>query len=388
MAAEIRALTSLRGVAACAVVAMHFSSTMQLDCVVSIPSLAPHGYLAVDMFFVLSGFIMAYTYLASFQKMNYLQAYRAFIAKRIARIMPLNVAIVTLIITISSFSTWIFKYNPFFEAHPHSALEDFFTNVFMLPGIGIGNSVDWPAWSISVEFAAYLIFPILILIAFYYNWKITIFIGIFFSSSLLYICLGNAPLNPDGFHAQHALPIRDLIRCFSEFILGLLTYRVFLSGKVQKYFLKDTVAFLLFGLVAVFVLFRLGDFFAILLFPLIVLALALNRDRAAQIMGSPVLYFLGMISFSLYLVHDPFRAPILDFIRYLHPAPLSAPLALAAASLSTIMMILPASAAYWLIERPGRTFVRRLLQSKSAGIPKIAETPSSSYDDAAITQSK
>ena len=58
---EINALTSLRGIAALAVVLQHFSATAQKHCDVTIPSLAPHGYMAVDFFFVLSGFIMSYT---------------------------------------------------------------------------------------------------------------------------------------------------------------------------------------------------------------------------------------------------------------------------------------------------------------------------------------
>ena len=60
---EIRALTSLRGIAAMAVVMQHFSATAQRHSLTTIPSLIPHGYIAVELFFVLSGFIMAYTYL-------------------------------------------------------------------------------------------------------------------------------------------------------------------------------------------------------------------------------------------------------------------------------------------------------------------------------------
>ncbi|HYZ61677.1 MAG TPA: acyltransferase family protein, partial [Acetobacteraceae bacterium] len=65
---ELKSLTALRGVAAMAVVLQHFSATAQEYCRVTIPSLVPHGYVAVDFFFVLSGFIMAYTYLDSFRQ--------------------------------------------------------------------------------------------------------------------------------------------------------------------------------------------------------------------------------------------------------------------------------------------------------------------------------
>jgi peptidoglycan/LPS O-acetylase OafA/YrhL len=44
----------------------HFSATAQSHSAVITPSLMPHGYMAVDLFFMLGGFIMAYTHAADF----------------------------------------------------------------------------------------------------------------------------------------------------------------------------------------------------------------------------------------------------------------------------------------------------------------------------------
>ena len=89
---ELRSLTALRGVAAMAVVMQHFSATAQEHSQGVIPSLVPHGYLAVDLFFALSGFIMSYTYLDLFQR-DGARAYGGFLVKRAARIVPLNLAV-------------------------------------------------------------------------------------------------------------------------------------------------------------------------------------------------------------------------------------------------------------------------------------------------------
>ena len=70
MKQEIRALTALRGIAALAVALQHFSAAAQDAASGWIPSLAPHGYMAVDFFFVLSGFIMAYTYADGFERLG------------------------------------------------------------------------------------------------------------------------------------------------------------------------------------------------------------------------------------------------------------------------------------------------------------------------------
>ena len=87
---EIKSLTSLRGIAAMAVVMQHFSATAQTHAAVTIPSLVPHGYMAVDLFFVLSGFIMTYTYGADFETHG-MRAFAGFMGKRVARIVPLNI---------------------------------------------------------------------------------------------------------------------------------------------------------------------------------------------------------------------------------------------------------------------------------------------------------
>ncbi len=87
---EIKSLTSLRGIAAMAVVLQHFSVTAQRLCDSTIPSLVPHGYMAVDFFFVLSGYIMCYTYLQAFQQQGW-QAYKPFLQKRAIRLLPLQI---------------------------------------------------------------------------------------------------------------------------------------------------------------------------------------------------------------------------------------------------------------------------------------------------------
>lgn len=89
---ELKSLTSLRGLAAMAVVMQHFSATAQEHAGVTIPSLVPNGYVAVDFFFVLSGFIMSYIYRADFSASG-MRAFGPFLAKRVARIVPLNVAV-------------------------------------------------------------------------------------------------------------------------------------------------------------------------------------------------------------------------------------------------------------------------------------------------------
>ena len=57
---EIRALTGIRGIAACFVVIYHFYFGVLNKGSAGV--ILSHGYMAVDLFFVLSGFVMALTY--------------------------------------------------------------------------------------------------------------------------------------------------------------------------------------------------------------------------------------------------------------------------------------------------------------------------------------
>src|ERR1700733_15319536 len=90
MAAEIRALTGVRGVGAALIVVYHFGK-IRLDWVHEVWPV-PHGYMAVDLFFMLSGFVIGLGYRNAFSG-NFSTNYRAFLIKRIARLYPAYIVI-------------------------------------------------------------------------------------------------------------------------------------------------------------------------------------------------------------------------------------------------------------------------------------------------------
>jgi peptidoglycan/LPS O-acetylase OafA/YrhL len=370
---EILPLTSLRGIAAIAVIAMHFSATMQQIAARDFPSLAPHGSLAVDVFFVLSGFIMGYTYLASFRTQNTWTAYRKFLGKRAARILPLNAAVTIAITVIALFSLWLTGVNLVPTVRPDQVPLDVLANLLLLPGIGIGHSLNWPAWSISVEFAAYFAFPLFLFCVFHRNRFV-------FAATCAAAVAGlYGSVGPDlgiiGLH-NHPWPWHDLLRCASEFVLGLAVFRVYASGRATALFARDDVALAVSAAIVAIVLLSLPELFAMLLFPALILSLALNKGWVAWLMSLRFPYFLGQISFSLYLVTDPFRWPLQQLIHALHPAPLPPLMAMACAAGSAFLMILPAWISYTLVERPGRSALRGILagRAKSAAAAVSSQT--------------
>ncbi|RYY08441.1 MAG: acyltransferase, partial [Alphaproteobacteria bacterium] len=159
---EIKALTSLRGLAAMAVVLQHFSATAQQNASGWIPSIVPHGYMAVDFFFVLSGFIMSYTYLAAFETAG-LRAYGPFLWKRVARIFPLGIAITLIIALLGTAAAPFGLTGLFYRLPPETGLGTLIViNLLHLQGLMPDYNLNDPSWSVSVELGAYLLFPLLI----------------------------------------------------------------------------------------------------------------------------------------------------------------------------------------------------------------------------------
>jgi Acyltransferase family len=87
MAAEIRALSGVRGVAALVIVVYHFGKFHIDRTSGHMVWAVPHGYLPVDMFFMLSGFVMGYTYKDAFVSAPW-ENYKTFLIKRFARLYP------------------------------------------------------------------------------------------------------------------------------------------------------------------------------------------------------------------------------------------------------------------------------------------------------------
>lgn len=152
---ELKALTGARGIAAWWVVLFHLRGSMGA-LHPAIESAIAKGYLAVDFFFLLSGFVIWLSWGSRFRERGFGEAGR-FLWKRMARIWPLHLFVlgcaVALAIVLAASGRNIDRF-PFAELPLH---------VVLLQSWGFVEPLAWndPAWSISAESAAYLLFPVL-----------------------------------------------------------------------------------------------------------------------------------------------------------------------------------------------------------------------------------
>ena len=363
---EIRALTALRGVAAMMVVLQHFSATMERHSADWIPSIVPHGYMAVDLFFVLSGFIMAYTYLADFQTRG-LREFPDFLLKRVARIVPLNTAAVLLVLLGGAISQALLARNIVYVSD--NPVYDTVCNLLMLQGIGVGRNLNGPSWSISTEFAAYFLFPLLLIVASSRRLAVPVLGAVASVAALTIVALNHPYLGLDTSSVAGGLT-----RCLAGFTLGLATYRAVTIPAVRRLMAPDGVAATIIVLALALLVLRY-DLLIVLVVPFVVATLACNHGRVEALMTWRLPYFLGVISFSIYLLHSPLRPAWLLLWQTLHPEPMSGPLALLLAFVGSMLIILPAWAGYVLVERPGRGLVRGLanrLRRPTARKPQAA----------------
>jgi peptidoglycan/LPS O-acetylase OafA/YrhL len=299
---QLQSLTPLRGIAALWVVLYHYTAqylpALHAD---RFTHLVDKGYLAVDLFFMLSGFVLTHVYWRVFTE-PVRGSYGRFLLARIARLYPLHLFVLSLFLATALASraveyatTGTFESLSLEGARSLTALA---ANIFMLQGLKASElSWNYPAWSISVEFIAYLGFPL----ALPWIWRARRTVKVVLALMLVAALVWVAGLTDDDFD-QWDGPL-TLLRCVPEFLIGSLLYAAFAGRSWSSVFRRDAI---LFALVAALVLLLhrgTSDLLVILLFPPLILAAVANKGRAAALLNTAPLVWLGEVSYSLYLFH-------------------------------------------------------------------------------------
>lgn len=292
------ALDGVRGVAALLVVVYH----LQANGLFFANALTRNGALFVDCFFVLSGFVIASNYQSSIRGAGDLAR---FMLRRFGRVWPLHAAVLAVMasfhvarLVAGGISGELI--NPFTGDH---SLDSLAASLLLVHSLGLYDDVVWnpPSWSISVEFYAYLLFAVLILLS--GRWRALL--------AVLVICLSAAVLIGDGSYLGAPLPLR-FFRCTYGFFIGMLAYDAFLRMHAMLQLIDARALTLLqCGLwitacVAATV-FGTGPWSMLLpvLFAAGILTLSANRGGFEQLLSSQPFDFLGNLSYGIYMVHIP-----------------------------------------------------------------------------------
>ena len=360
MRPRLHALTTLRFLAALHVVLFH------MRVVGILPggpwwyqNFASIGFVGVNFFFVLSGFILVYTYdgptlnTGNFWWARFARIYPAYLLSLIVaapffffavRHLDLPIfawskqhLVLACVLTVALLQSWV----------PHAALT--------------WNSV---CWSLSVEAFFYFLFPFLLLRSKKLS-EAKLFLGLI-AFWLVSLCLsfGYVFLHPDGADKinsgeitlfwRNVLSFNPLVR-LPEFIVGMLTCRLFLARGEKARF------------ASLLVLGGLAGFLCVVLsaskipnpvvsagllspaFAAIIYGIA-QQPKWAAFLAAPLLVLLGDASYSLYLLHSLVITRIFDSAPHFFWS--------GRVTLCLLGAILASILAYRLVEEPARRFLR------------------------------
>ena len=315
----IRQLTGVRFLAAAWVMLYHYQPALAASGLL-VPVLHEFlrlGSVGVDLFFALSGFILTHTYLTRLGPRLTGAGSLNFWWLRLARVYPvyflmLNVAglaaLAEGVVTGEGRRDWM-------------TFPSYLEQVFMVQEWGPDPQRGWnfPAWSLSMEWLAYLFFPLLVLLL----WRLRDRFGPWALAGLAFLAL--TPLlyigltrDDDPFLVQGWA---STIRIATEFTAGSITYLAVRKWQDSPNAEKAARALAWIVPVAILVIaVVMGNIDAlqweglpdeaprgyVVIIPLLVLwlgALALSNGRPSRFLSTHTLVLGGFISYSLYLVH-------------------------------------------------------------------------------------
>jgi peptidoglycan/LPS O-acetylase OafA/YrhL len=359
---HIALLTILRGGAAWWIVLFHFNQFLPPSL---IPLLRPgvdFGFLAVDLFFMMSGYVMALNYHGWFTDTPASGGaggrYRRFLLLRLARIYPLHLA--TLLLCLSTPLALALFSQHFTVPYRFTAL-NFVWNLLLLNNSALTGILSWnvPSWSISVEFVAYLLFPLLLRLSGHNVRRALPMLAALLAASML---MGATQGSLGSGLSVFALP-----RCLLEFSAGIAIWRL-LHNRTVSPALGHALLFGGIAAVAICIHDDIPDYlFAPPGFVLILAGAVLARLPHWAERPVWALVVLGELSYSTYLVHFIVR----DWVRM----PLSSSqIATLPAFVVYIAGVLGVSClTFFLVERPAQIYLRRLINVHFPSAP-IAPT--------------
>lgn len=295
---EIKSLTGLRGLAAFWVMLYHYTAVLSFfdsyRIIKPLTILLSNGYLAVDLFFILSSFVLSIVYKNEFKNGVSKKSYFSFLKKRFARIYPLFFVCLTIAILL----------------YGNTNSLSIISNLLLISssvkeGLMVRYSV---VWSLCTEWSLYLAFPFLFYL-YSRNPKEVLYV-FFFTISFIhaYIYLdgpnyffGSKIIDklPENIKISYFNCIEGsnaYLRTFSGYLIGLIIYH---NRKMQ---IRKAIINVVYCATLISLFIHGYDFVKCCLWGLSIMFLC-RQNYMSKLLSRPVFYRLGLISYSIYLLH-------------------------------------------------------------------------------------
>lgn len=347
MPVDIKPLTALRFLAAMWVVSFHFWPHL---AGFGVPTFVTKGYLGVECFFVLSGFILAHVYLTGFGTGGF--NYPKFLWARLARVYPLHLATMAGV-GVLAFVATVVGLQMDHELAPLKLLP---ANLAMVHAWGLTDSTAWnhPSWSISAEWFAYLSFPAFAFVA----WRLRNRPGLAVAGALALIVALYA-----GFEAAKDFPLTratfawGALRIIPCFAYGVALNLLFRADRVKSQGAAKAGVLVFGAVIAVLGVVGGPDAALTAAFGGLILMLASLTSTGSRLFSNRVGVYLGEVSYAVYMVCFPWELVAMNGARKLLGVEGALPLPV---WLAIFVGVIPvAILAHHLVERPARNAMRR-----------------------------
>lgn len=348
---DLRALTTLRFFAALWVVL--FAAWPHLD-VAFTPNVVAKGYLGVETFFILSGFILSHVYLEASGTKRF--SYGGFLWARIARVYPLHLATLFGMIGLGLAASVV-------GITVDASLLDWRSLPAHLTmtqawGLAPGAAFNHPSWSISAEWFAYLAFPVFAFVA----WRLRerpVLATVLAAAFALAVYAAFQPLA--GFSLTQATFRWGALRIAPCFALGCALYLVH-RRRTLPYARSFAVVSAVGMAVSTSMLW--WDPIAVLFAGGLILSLGSIANEKGGLFASKPGVYLGEISYAVYMVHAAVLLIGFNLAARVTGGGDKLPFVVWLAVLAVIP--LAAALAYHLIERPARKALRGMADRRAA----------------------
>ena len=351
---QIVAMTAIRGIAAWWVVFYHFRIEMYPLTGPAVERFFSFGYVAVDLFFELSGFVICLNYASRFTAFSW-GKYGRFMLLRIGRIYPLHFCMLMLMV-LNPAAIVVFSHASILGERYDFTY--FILSLFLVQNWGMTKAIAWnyPAWSISTELAAYLLFPVIVAVAAFCARRVWGMFGL-----VLVLCLGLAWFGARFGGLNSSITTFGLLRCILEFSIGVALASAYARGFRFTRFQANLASTVAVGLFVLFYFIRPADQF---IFPagffLLLCCLTCPASLLSRVLSFRVLELVGLVSYSTYLAH----AFVKDWVKFLFLRQ-DIPLAVTTAAYIVITAVASVALYRW-VEVPGRDAFRTLTRKSSS----------------------
>ncbi|RYY55023.1 MAG: acyltransferase [Chitinophagaceae bacterium] len=337
-------LDGMRGVAAIAVVVFHF---MEIVAPNPVDSFISHAYLAVDFFYCLSGFVVAYAYDS---RLKDLGAW-TFLKLRLIRLHPLVLfmAFVGLLVFITDpFSDLWKKYSADLGyllgssalMVPYAIVKERYNNLFHL---------NPPTWSLFWEYAVNIFYALVLVRT--RRWMLWILLLV----SAAWLCFEASRYGNVGVGWSGKTFWGGAARVSFSFLAGLMVYRFRLLIRLKTGVVLPAILLLLSFLVPFSPGYNqfIDPVLVIAVFPLLV---AIGAGSAAKGLMARICNFLGEISYPLYMVHYPFIWLFMSYVEKYKP---TLPMMLGITAAGTVLLTGLSYVVLKKMDEPFRKFLKK-----------------------------